>query len=118
MVSKFTVIVKSRTACHPNPALGAVCTWLTSNVVFCLFIFAGLRSGGSSCLKVLVVFVFDLSRLLGGPSPWSGVVSVTVASGCVSTGSCCLSLPCWSMFHPRSGMQPCGIRFLAVLPLS
>ena len=26
IINKFTMIVNSRTACHPNPALGAVCT--------------------------------------------------------------------------------------------
>ena len=66
----------------------------------------------------LFFLVLDQSLLLGDPSTWIGIVWVTVAPGRVSTGSCCLSLPCWSVFHPRSGMRPCEIRFLADLPLS
>ena len=42
---------------------------------------------------------------------------VAATSGCFSFGSGCLFGPCWSVFHPKSGMRPCGIRFLAVLPV-
>ena len=76
-----------------------------------------LHSGGSMCFEGVIVFVLDRILLLGGPSTCSGVVWVTATSGYLFLGSCCLSSPCWSVFHPRSGMRPCGIRFLAVLPL-
>ena len=64
----------------------------------------------------VIIFVLERSRLLGGPSTCAGVVWVTGASG-VTFGKFCLSVSCWSVFQPRSGMWPCGIRCLAVLPL-
>ena len=36
---------------------------------------------------------------------------------CFSFGSVCWFFPCWPVFHPKLGMRPCGIRFLAFLPL-
>ena len=65
----------------------------------------------------LFLLVLDRSLLLGGPSTCVGVIWVAATSGCFSVSSCCLFGPCWSVFHPKSGMRPCGIRFLAVLPL-
>ena len=64
----------------------------------------------------VIIFVLERSQLLGGPSACCGVFWVTGASGVVF-GGFCLFLPCWSVFQPRSGMRPCGIRCLAVLPL-
>ena len=79
-----------------------------------------LRSGGS-CLSCsygkLFVLVLDRSLLLGGPSTCVGITWVAATSGCFSVGSGCLFGPCWSVFYPKSGMRPGGIRFLAVLPL-
>ena len=75
------MMVSGRTVCHPNPALRTVCTTLTSVIVLSGSTVVGLRSGGSICIEGVVVFVLDRSRLLGGPSPCSGVVWVTAASG-------------------------------------
>ena len=112
--------VNGKTICILLLAVAAVCTWLTSWVALGGSIGVRLRSGGSwwscSCGK-LFLFVLDRSLLLGGPSTWIGVVWVTVTSGCFSFGSGCRSFPCWSVFHLKSGMRPCGIRFLAFLPL-
>ena len=65
VISKFTIMVSAKTVCHPNPALGTVCTWLTCVISFVGSTGAGLRSGGSMCV---VIFDVERSRLLGGPS--------------------------------------------------
>ena len=115
MVSKIIMRVNGKTAYILLPGLEAVCTWLTSWVMVSGSTRAVLRSGGS-CVIEFNCFVFDRSRLLGGPSTWLGVIVATVVSVVFSTGSGCLPSSCWSVFHPKSGRRPCGIRFLAVLP--
>ena len=68
VISKFTIMVSAKTACHPNPALWTVCTWLTCVISFVGSTGAGLRSGGSMFCACNGFFVFDRSLLLGGPS--------------------------------------------------
>ena len=109
-----------KTTCILLRVVSIICNWWTSWVVFGGSIMVQLRSGGScwSCLwGKLFLLVLDRSLLLGGPSTCVGIIWVAATSGCFSVGSGCLFGPCWSMFHPKSGMRPCGIRFLAVLPL-
>ena len=57
--------------------------------------------------ECVIMFVLERSRLLGGPSTCSGVVWVTGASG-VMFGKFYLSVPCWSVFQPRSGISLVG----------
>ena len=64
---------------------------------------ARLHSSGSDAFEGFNCFVFDQSRLLGGPSTWLGFVVATVVSIVFSTGSSCLPSSCWSVFHPNLG---------------
>ena len=108
-----------KTTCILLWVVSIICNWWTSWAMFCRFMVV-LRSGGS-CRSWLCdnfcLFVLDRSLLLGGPSTCVGVLWVAATSGCFSFGSVCCFGPCWSVFHPKPGMRPCGIRFLAVLPL-